>query len=518
MTPLAMARTALLYAALITLLAVLAPYRLATAQPAPPLPSLADVIDTTLAQADFQGAIWGVVVRNLESGYTLYERNPHTLFTPASNTKLFTTAAALEQLGPNYRYRTDVFAKGAIRDSVLDGNLIVRGSGDPTIGGHEQEDDPTAVFRAWADSLRAAGIARITGNLIGDDRLFADERLGYGWSWDDTPYYYAPELGALAFNENTVDITIEPRSIGMPGHVRWQPLNTDYVTVVNETETIAARQEEDEEYERPLGQNTLYLRTKLPQGLTEEESLTVSNPTRFFVHVLHQVLEQEGITVDGAPVDIDDLDRLPDYAAPDVQAVASYTSAPLSTIVQELNRESNNLYAEQVLRTLGVVHPADSVDDDVEMGSAEMGVEAAMRTYVNAQIDTSRIQFADGSGLSRHNLVTPTAVIQLLSHMWGHPSDAAHNAFFASLPVGGQNGTLEYRFRGRARAQGRVQAKTGTLSNASSLSGIVPAADGTPIAFSILCNHHVTESDSVRAAQDAIVNALAGDSSFDTSP
>jgi D-alanyl-D-alanine carboxypeptidase/D-alanyl-D-alanine-endopeptidase (penicillin-binding protein 4) len=514
-----MARTTLLHATLtVLLLATPVTHRAATAQPATSAPSLADVIDTTLAQDDFQGAIWGVVIRNLESGYTLYERNPHTLFTPASNTKLFTTAAVLEQLGPDYRYRTDVFAEGAIRDSVLNGNLIVRGSGDPSIGGHEQEDDPTMVFRAWADSLRAAGITRITGNLIGDDNLFADERLGYGWSWDDTPYYYAAELGALAFNENTVDITIEPRSIGMPGHVRWQPLNTDYVTVVNETKTIAARKEEDEEYERPLGQNTLYLRTKLPQGLTEEESLTVSNPTRFFVHVLRQVLEQEGITVEGGPVDIDELDRLPDYTAPDVQAVASYTSVPLSNIVQELNRESNNLYAEQVLRTLGVVHPADSVEDDVEIGSAEMGVEAAMRTYVNAQIDTSRIQFADGSGLSRHNLVTPTAVLQLLSHMWNHPSDSVHNAFFASLPVGGQNGTLEYRFRGGARAQGRVRAKTGTLSSVSSLSGVVPATDGTPIAFSILCNHHITESDSVRAAQDAIVNALAGDSSFGTSP
>jgi hypothetical protein len=138
-----MPRPVLLRLVFSALFVALAIHRPTTAQPAPPAPSLSDVIDTTLAQEDFQGAIWGVVVRNLESGYTLYERNPHTLFTPASNTKLFTTAAVLEQLGPDYRYRTDVFAEGALRDSVLDGNLIVRGSGDPTIGGHEQEDDPT---------------------------------------------------------------------------------------------------------------------------------------------------------------------------------------------------------------------------------------------------------------------------------------------------------------------------------------------------------------------------------------
>lgn len=476
------------------------------AQPAPPA-SLSTLIDTTLARDDFTGSIWGVVIVDLESGETLYERHPHTLFTPASNTKLFTTAAALEQLGPAYRYRTRVYADGVVRDSVLEGNLVVRGAGDPTIGGHTQEDDPTAVFRAWADSLRTAGINRITGHIIGDDNIFDDTRLGYGWSWDDTPYYYAPELGGLAFNENTVDLTIEPRLVGLPGHVRWQPLNTDYVTVVNETVTMAAHKEEDEAYERPLGQNTLYLRTKLPQGRTEEESLTVSNPTRYFVHVLRQVLVQQGIAVGGAPLDVDELERVPDYAAPSMRPVASYDSPPLSEIARELNRESNNLYAEQLLRTLGVEQPVDSVD--AEPGSAEMGIEAAMRTYVNARIDTSRIQFVDGSGLSRHNLVTPRAIVRLLQHMWTHPSEAVSSAFYASLPVGGRNGTLEYRFRGRARAQGRVRAKTGTLSHASSLSGIVRTADGTPLAFSVLCNHHLTDTDFVRAAQDIIVNALA---------
>lgn len=481
----------------------------ATAQPAPPA-SLADIIDTTLARDDFGGSIWGVAIVNLNSGYTLYERHPHTLFTPASNTKLFTSAAALEQMGPDYRFTTRVFADGTVRDSVLDGNLIVRGSGDPTIGGREQEDDPTAVFRAWADSLRAAGINRIAGNIIGDDDIFTDEPLGYGWSWDDTPYYYAAEIGGLAFNRNTVDVTIESRMVGMPGHVRWTPFNTDYVTIVNQTETIGASKEEDEEYERPLGSNTIYLRTKLPQGMTEEESLTISNPTRYFTHVLRQVLERQGITVEGDPVDVDALDRKPDYASPSMRPVARYTSIPLSEIVRTLNRESSNLYAEQILRTLGVEHPADSVDANVKPGSAEMGVEAAMRTYVRAQIDTSRIQFADGSGLSRHNLVTPRSVVKLLTYLWNHPNSAVSRSFYSSLPIGGENGTLEYRFRGSARARGRVHAKTGTLSNASALSGYVRTADGTPIAFAILCNHHITDSDFVREAQDIIVNALAG--------
>lgn len=502
-----MPRTSLLFS-LCAMLAVCAlPLRL-VAQPNPTPPTaLADAIDTTLAHDDFNGSFWGVVVVNLTSGYTLYQRHPNALFTLASNTKLFTASAVLEQLGPEYRYRTTMYTDGSVRDSVLYGNLVVQGSGDPSLGGPEYDDDPTAIFRAWADSLRAAGINRVTGDIIGDDDIFTDTPLGYGWSWDDTPYDYAPELGGLVFNENTVDVTIESRLVGMPGRVRWKPLNTDYVTIVNETMTIAASEDDDEEYERPLGQNTIYLRTRLPQGTTEEESLTVSNPTRYFVHVLRQVLQQQGIQVDGAPVDGDDLRHPPNYNTSAMRPVATYTSVPLADLVQEMNRESNNLYAEQLLRTLGVEHPVDSTDADA--GSAEMGIESAMRTYAQAQIDTSRVQFADGSGLSRHNLVPPTAIIQLLTYMWDHPDDAVRAAFRTSLPQGGRNGTLEYRFRGSNTARERVQAKTGTLSNASALSGYVRSADGTPLAFSIICNHHLAKARVVRAAQDRIVNALA---------
>lgn len=479
------------------------------AQPVPPAP-LPDLIEATLSHDDFSGATWGLAVIDLDAETPLYQHNRHSLFTPASNTKLFTTAAALEQLGPDYRFRTQVFTDGTMRDSILYGNLIVRGAGDPTIGGHEQKDAPLAVFRAWADSLREAGIRRVTGNLIGDDDLFTDTPLGYGWSWDDTPYYYAAEIGGLVFHENVIDLTIEPRSIGMPGRVRWAPLNTDYVTIVNQTKTIGASREKEEEYERTLGTNTIYLRTDLPQGRREKEALAVTNPTHYFTHVLKQVLTEEGITIDGQATDIDDLDPKPDYEDAAVRPVASYTSIPLARIVQTLNQESHNLYAEQVLRTLGVEHPVDSTEADP--GSAEMGVEAAMRTYLRAGIDTSRVQFADGSGLSRHNLVTPDAITRLLTYMWNHPDAAVSSAFYRSLPIGGQNGTLEYRFRGReARAQGRVRAKTGTLSNTSALSGYVETTDGRPLAFVMLCNQHLAKTKAVRAAQDVIVNALVAE-------
>lgn len=465
-------------------------------------------IDSTLDRQEFDGSHWGVAIMNLRTGALLYERNATRRFTPASNVKLYTTAAALEQLGPDYRYQTRLYARGSMENGVLQGDLVVRGAGDPTLGGYEQRTDPTAIFRTWADSLRVVGITHIQGNIIGDDNVFADMPLGHGWSWDDTPYAYAAELGGLVFNQNKIEVTIVGRTVGQPGRIHWEPANTDYVRLVNQTKTIASTASIDEEYRRPLGTNTIYLRSKVPVGRVEREDLAISNPTLYFTHVLRDVLLYEGLSVDGAPVDVDSLSAPPSYTDGTVHRIATYPSPPLAEIVFSLNHESLNLYAEQVLRTLGVERP-QVTDEDVEPGSAEMGIEAAMRTLVRAGIDTSRIQLADGSGLSRHNLVTPQATVQLLRYMWDHPNPDVAGAFYASLPVGGKSGTLEYRYADGARARGQVHAKTGTLSNVSSLSGYITTAAGTPLAFSMMCNQYLSKTELVRRAQDVIVNALA---------
>lgn len=485
----------------------------AHAQPDPPSTDrLAALIDSTLDHPDFDGSHWGVAVMNLRADSVLYARHPDRRFVPASNAKLFTTAAALEQLGPDFRYQTDLLADGTIDEGILQGRLIIRGAGDPTLGGYAQRDDPTAIFRAWADSLRTAGITRITGNIVGDDDIFTDTPLGHGWSWDDTPYAYAAELSGLAFNQNKVDITLEGQRVGNPARVHWEPHNTRYVNIVNRATTIERGRDIDEEYERPLGTNRLVLHSEVPVGRVEEEELAIHNPTQYAAHVFKEILALEDIDVAGQPVDIDSLDAPLSYneSAP-LQRVARYSSPPLEAIVQSLNRESLNLYAEHVLRTLGVEHPVDDPEDDAtQPGSAEMGIEAAMRTFAAARIDTSRIQLADGSGLSRHNLLTPRAIVALLQYMWQHPDPDVAGAFHAALAVGGQNGTLEYRYQDGARARGQVRAKTGTLSNVSVLSGYITTAAGTPLAFSILCNQHLTKTRNVHRAQDRIVNALAG--------
>jgi D-alanyl-D-alanine carboxypeptidase/D-alanyl-D-alanine-endopeptidase (penicillin-binding protein 4) len=206
---------------------------------------------------------------------------------------------------------------------------------------------------------------------------------------------------------------------------------------------------------------------------------------------------------------VDALSIRPDYAADAVRRVATYTSPPLGDIVADINRESLNLYAEQLLRTLAVERAADSTRQGPPVGSAEDGVRRVKTTLAQAAIDTARVQQVDGSGLSRMNLVSARALVRLLTYMDDHPQPAVRRAFRASLPVGGQDGTLEYRFPSYAPASANVRAKTGTLSNAIALSGYVTAADGTPLAFSLLCNHYIADGSVVRAAQDAVVNALA---------
>jgi D-alanyl-D-alanine carboxypeptidase/D-alanyl-D-alanine-endopeptidase (penicillin-binding protein 4) len=197
-------------------------------------------IDGLLNVEMFENATWGVHIIDLDRNRTLYARNSTKSFAPASNMKLFTSAAALDLLGPEFQYETDLFAIGEVSDSVLHGHLVVRGSGDPTIGGQFADGDVTGTFRHWVDSLRAYGIARVTGDIIGDDDVFDDVPLGPGWFWDDEVYSYSAEISGLAFNKNCVDITLRSTYVGGPAHLSWAPSNTDYVELVNQSVTVHA--------------------------------------------------------------------------------------------------------------------------------------------------------------------------------------------------------------------------------------------------------------------------------------
>lgn len=483
------------------------------AQPAPTIDEVRSELGSTIAdtiEADpFAGAFWGIRIINLESGEQIYQRNVDHVFTPASNAKLLTAVAALRRLGRDYRYRTRLYTDGRVDNGVLRGNLIVRGSGDPTLGGYHQRHDPTHVFRQWADSLKAAGIRRIEGDIIGDDDPFSDVPLGEGWSWDDVPHDYAAEVNGLVFNVNTIDVTVTGRDVGAPGRITWSPFETDFVRMINQTRTIPRDSSDDEEYDRPFGTNTFRVSSLVHPRRSQDEALTVTHPTRYFTHVLREVLVREGLSVKGGGVDIDEMPIKPQYAPDSVRRIATYRSPPLDEVVRTMNHESQNLYAEQLLRTLAVVNPPDTTSEEFKRGSAALGAFAVKSELSEVGVDTSQVQMVDGSGLSRKNLISPRGMSRLLGTMWNDVGPQQSSAFYNSLPQGGEEGTLEYRFLDGAPARGTVRAKTGTLSNVSSLSGYVRTGEGTPLSFVIFCNHHLTDTDDVRDAQDAIVNALA---------
>ena len=482
--------------------------------PATNAEALVDAIDRILDQPAFADAHWGAQVVDLASGAVLFERSAERRFMLASNQKLLTTAAALDRLGPDFVYRTGLWLDGPVVDGVLQGHLVVRGSGDPTIGKRfvegqkvpdDVEADPTALFRAWADTLKALGITRVAGHVIGDDDAFDDVPLGNAWAWDDQPFYYAAEIGALQFNEGLIDMTVRATSPGQPAAIAWEPLFTDYIIVDNQSLTTARGTPYREGYHRALSGNTVTVTSTLPAGRSDDEGVAVHDPTRYFVHTLRLVLRQEGVGVEGDALDADHLPAPLDYGR--MRRAALYTSPPLRAIVEVVNENSNNLYAEHLLKTMGA-RAAPPLPGGVEPGSAYAGVLAMRPALSTMGADTLRMRLADGSGLSYKNVAAPADLVAVLGAMQAHADTAVVGAFWESLPRGGEEGTLKGRYRTGAAA-GRVRAKTGFITGARTLSGYVDTAGGRRLAFSLLCNQYSVPTREVNDAQDAVVELLA---------
>lgn len=457
----------------------------------------------------FQNAIWGVNVVDLKSGATLFSRNAQISMVPASNTKLYTTAAGLELLGTDFRYETRVWTNGNIENGTLKGDIIVEGSGDPTISGRFTDDDRTKTFRDWAADLKSQGITRIEGNIIGDDTIFDDIALGSSWSWDYTTYWYAAEIGGLSFNENCVDIEMIGTRPGEPAIINMFP-NTSYAQIVNQTQTVRRGERTNTGYNRPWGTNTMYVSNRVTEGQTTTYSLAITNTALFFVHVMREVFESEGIEVDGDIFDRSGLPAVGDYKATG-RVLTTYTSPTLGEIVYILNKRSQNMFAENLLKTMGVWYLSQQEDrpEGPMLASARDGHRAAWPVFGAAGVDTTRLNLADGSGMSRMNLVSPSMTTSLLKYMWYHPDEDVRQAFVESLPRGGEEiGTLRSMFL-RGPAAATVAAKTGTLGYARALSGYVTAKDGTPLAFSIMVNHHTMGGSQTNRAIEAIVNELA---------
>ncbi len=448
----------------------------------------------------------GVEVRSLKSGEKLFTLNADRNLIPASNLKLITTAAALSILGSDFRYSTQIVSSAKIVRGTLKGDLIIRGSGDPTIGSPSMfpEKDPTAVFDAWADSLEAIGIEKIDGNIITDPGYFTSDVYPLGWSIEDEPYYYSAQSSGIAFAENAVSVTVtaglragaKPLFELTPESEYFQ-VNDLGVTMdaprvkdstVSEDNTIAIT--------RAPGENTITIQGSIARGSQAvNEQLSVDDPPTYFATVLKEVLQAHGITVTGGAMTASDLDERINYNQ--MHILINHLSPPLSEIVRVINKKSHNFYAEQLLRTLG--------KESLGKGDWRTGILAVKRYLSFANIDIERLALYDGSGLSRMNYISPDDFVSLLKYV--NADSKIRPAFDSSLPVMGIDGTLSARLRD-SRASGNVHAKTGSLTGDRSLSGYFKSKDDEPFAFSIMVNNYSIPGSDIQNMIDLAILRL----------
>ncbi|MEI6668328.1 MAG: D-alanyl-D-alanine carboxypeptidase/D-alanyl-D-alanine-endopeptidase [Acidobacteriota bacterium] len=463
---------------------------------APPPGAVALEADLTSIFQDpaFNNAVWGVLVRSLKTGDTLFALHPRSLLMPASNMKVVTVAAAGEALDWDRTFKTVVLATGAVEHGVLQGDLVVVGSGDPSLGGRPAAAGQ-AVFESWAAELRARGISAIQGRIIGDDRAFEAQGLGTGWTWDDLSASYATPMGALAFNENTVRLTITPGSaVGDFATVEAVPVASG-MRVEHAVRTIAKDATGNIEVDRPGGSSVVRVSGTIAAGrVPVVRTVSVDSPTALFVGALRQTLSARGIAVSGDAVAMVSLSSPPDLAH--AVPLFTYTSPTLAQIATVTLKVSQNLYADTLLRQMGCTAPPAPC-------TTQAGLKKVQQVLKGWGVAPDSYVMVDGSGLSRYNYLTPDLLVAILTRM---ANDDRHRGPFAdALPIAGVDGTISGRMKD-TKAQNNARAKTGSIANARALSGYVTSADGEPLVFSIIANNfNVPQVEADRVIDLAVV-------------
>ena len=449
--------------------------------------ALGQDLDSLLANPELVGAQAGLVVRNADTGDTLYSRLGDSLLVPASNEKLVTSAAALDLLGPDYSFDTIVRPAGPVAGGTLTGDLYLKGFGDPTI--------TPADYQAMATKVKQAGITSVTGHLVADDTYYDSTRLGPAWGWDDEPYFYDAQVSALTISPDnsgdagSVNVTITPGTQGQPATVTMTPPNT-YVTIQN---TATTGPSTGLSVNRVHGTNTITVSgTIAAGGAATTEQMSVDNPTAFAASVFRKALSDAGVSVTGTTT----FQKMPTG----LSTVASHTSATIGQLMAPFLKQSNNMIAETLTKAAGV--------ERLGSGSFASGVNA-LTTKLNALgIDPDKYNQFDGSGLSRMDIVSPAQITQLLINAKSRPW---FQTWYDALPVAGNadpavGGTLAGRMGGTAAAN-NLHAKTGSMTGVSALSGYVTAADGEKLVFSLVSNNFVPAT--VKDVEDAVAVRLA---------
>ncbi|MDP9268319.1 MAG: D-alanyl-D-alanine carboxypeptidase/D-alanyl-D-alanine-endopeptidase [Acidobacteriota bacterium] len=517
----------LLFMRLVALMAVLAllPLAPAPAFAARPDP-LARKIEKILADPEVGRGFWGVEVVSLASGKTLYQQNPDKLFTPASNTKLFTTAATFALIGPEFRFKTDVETTGAIdKYGRLTGDLVLVGRGDPNLSGRlfpyaaggPRQLPASHVLEDLADELVRKGLKFIDGDVVADDSYFPAQRWAPGWEQDDLVTEYGAPVSALTLNDNVVYVRIMPADRpGEKAFIAIEPY-ADYYRIDNRIATTPPGTGPSKiTISREPGSNDVLLWGTIPQddpGGTQ--AIAVDDPAQFAAQWFRQLLERRGIVVYGRErTHHTEMANLTTFSvttragagggggsssAMQPLVLAVHDSLPLAEDLKLINKISQNLHAELMLRLLG--------RERGTAGTIDGGLEVLNGFLAKAGIKPDEYTLLDGSGMSRQNLVTPHATVKLLRYAATQPWG---DLYRATLPIGGVDGTLANRFRGTP-AEGHVHGKTGSLGHVNALSGYVETLRGDRIAFAIFVNNHNLQGRKAIEAIDQIVQAIVED-------
>jgi serine-type D-Ala-D-Ala carboxypeptidase/endopeptidase (penicillin-binding protein 4) len=464
------------------------------------LPELRAKISEVLAKPELSSAMVGIKVVSLDNGRVLFEENATKLLRPASNMKLYTVAAALDRLSPDYRFSTSVYATTrADASGVVHGDLTIYGRGDPSIAARFNNGDYFKGIDDLAARIVAAGVKRVEGDIAGDESYFIGPKYGSGWNWEDLTWYYGAEITPLTANDNALDLFIKPgTAIGQPALITTGPPDP-LLTIVNKVTTSAKGSRREFSIHRGLGENTITITGSIPledRGYTG--GIGISHPGLLFVYMLRSSLAQKGVTITGAS-------RITGASTAFENEIATLQSPPFSVIAAQTLKPSQNLYTELILRTLGKVTPPPATTLNLTQTSEELGLEAVKSFLKTVGLRPEALVLDDGSGLSRNDMITADASVQLLTFMSKH---RYATVFRDALPIGGIDGTLRNRFKGTP-AENNVRAKTGSLSSAASLGGYLTTAGGEKLAFSIMVNNYPRDFDPRSSCIDPIAILLA---------
>lgn len=451
----------------------------------------------------------GVKVVSLDNGRIVFEENAAKLLRPASNMKIYTVATALDRLTPDYRFNTSVFAPSKPDSSgVIRGDLRIYGRGDPTFAARFNNGDYFKAIDDLAARIVSVGVKRVEGDLVGDETYFTGPKYGSGWEWEDLTWYYGAEVTPLSVNDNALDLFVKPGlAVGQPASITTGPPDP-LLTIVNRVTTSAKGMRREIAIHRGLNENTITVTGSIPledRGYTG--GVGISHPALLFVYLLRNSLAQKGVTITGksrvtGEVPIPSVSSVPSVAQ---EEIVNLQSPQFSLIAAQTLKPSQNLYTELILRTLGKLTPPPATFTISNPTSEQLGLEAVRSFLKTAGIRPEALVLDDGSGLSRGDMITAEATVQLLTFMSKH---RFANVFRDALPIAGVDGTLRNRLRGTP-AENNLRAKTGSLSSAASLAGYVTTAAGERLAFSIMVNNYPREVDARAACIDPIAVLLA---------